>query len=145
MRAGLPCGDCPNAAALRREITELRDEVAEWERQSREAALGAVSDDVLMATRQRLGVTLTQARILHALMNRPGGVVRRGTLRDLGSADETEMKVVDVQVCRLRQNMERAGAPAAIETVWGVGFRLAAADVPALRAWLDGAAGEAAA
>lgn len=104
MRAGLPCGDCPNAAA-----------------------------------------TLTQARILHALMNRPGGVVRRETLLDLGSADETEVRAVDVQVGRLRQNMERAGAPVAIETVWGVGFRMAAVDVRTLQAWLAASTDEAAA
>ena len=66
----------------------------------------------LLAMRQ--GKTLTKESILNHLY---------------GGIDEPELKIVDVFICKLRKKLARAtGGKSYIETVWGRGYVLRAAD-----------------
>ena len=82
-----------------------------------------------------LGLTSgTQVRFLQTLYKRKGGAtkemlfqVRNGHLRN----DAGDLKTVDVQVCKLRDNLPKRDF---IATVWGVGYKLTDEG----RAWLEG-------
>lgn len=82
-----------------------------------------------LALAYRLGVALTQqeARVLGALMRHTRQPVTREALLgaivwDRGDADEPDIKIVDVYICKVRAKLRGKGV-GAIETVWGVGYR----------------------
>lgn len=105
---------------LREENEQLRFQVAEL--------LGATPGDVDETDVRVLKLTPTQ-RTLYLMLRKNTGkcVSREGLMVAIygGSPDdEPEMKIIDVFVCKLREKMRRFGSPYAIETVWGVGYRM---------------------
>lgn len=69
-------------------------------------------------------LTATEARVFGVLVNRvqpSKEAIMCGLYTDLG-ADEAEIKIVDVLICKLRKKVEPFGIR--IHTVWGQGYRL---------------------
>jgi two-component system phosphate regulon response regulator PhoB len=83
--------------------------------------------DILSVTFQgsRLSLGPTEFRLLHYLMRHPGRVHSRSQLLDKVWGDHVfiEERTVDVHIKRLRESLKKAGGM--IETVRGVGYRLA--------------------
>jgi DNA-binding response OmpR family regulator len=75
---------------------------------------------------QPLDLTRTEFDLLHLLLRNPGRAFSRSYLMDTvwGQAYVGGDRSVDNAVLRLRRKLGRVGE--AIETVWGVGYRLAA-------------------
>jgi DNA-binding response OmpR family regulator len=76
--------------------------------------------------RQRFEVTLTEFRLLDALVSRPGVVFSRERLLELGRADDSvvEPRLIDTYIRRLRRKIEQIDPSFAdIETVIGAGYR----------------------
>lgn len=73
----------------------------------------------------------TEFRLLHYLMSQPGRVHSRAQLLDRVWGDHVfiEERTVDVHILRLRQSLAAADAADLIETVRGVGYRLAGRQV----------------
>ena len=71
-----------------------------------------------------LELTPIELEILLALARRPGAAVSRAWLADnvLTGESENAIRTLDVHVSRLRKKLGRADL---VETVWGVGYRLA--------------------
>ncbi len=94
-------------------------------------ALGALRLDPatrrVHAGERELKVGPTEFRLLHYLMTHPERVHSRGTLLDRVWGDHVfiEERTVDVHVKRLREALAPGGCAAMIETVRGVGYRLA--------------------
>lgn len=84
---GLACSGCSTAAELRREITDLKAEIREWERQAREAPLGDLSETRIADVRARLGVAGQIARMLVAFLAHPGVLLTKERLLDAMAAD----------------------------------------------------------
>ena len=80
----------------------------------------------LETTSVTLRLTPTEFRILATIASRPGEVVRRRAVIAAGWPDGAIVadNTLDSFLSRLRTKLEAAGAPVAIETVRGVGFRL---------------------
>lgn len=74
-----------------------------------------------------LSLTPAQFRLLSALARRRGAVVERETLvaEVLGEHSESYDRAIDVQICRLRKRLARAGLDNLIAAIPGVGYRLA--------------------
>ncbi|MFO0641145.1 MAG: response regulator transcription factor [Polyangiaceae bacterium] len=91
----------------------------------------AVDPERLTATYggKELSLTLTEHRILEAFVRRPGRVLSRAKLLELGRGDDgvVDDRLVDTYVRRLRRKIE-AFDPSfeGIETVVGAGYRLRA-------------------
>jgi DNA-binding response OmpR family regulator len=64
--------------------------------------------------------------LLSALATEPQRVfTKEELLRDVwGYRSFTRTRTLDSHVCRLRQKLERAGAPGLVVNVWGVGYKL---------------------
>ncbi len=83
--------------------------------------------DPAMMTVSRSGDPVKPSRrefsILHALMDRPGQILSKGHLEDrlYGWQEDVESNTIEVHIHNLRQKL----GPATIETVRGVGYRLA--------------------
>ncbi|MCA9554526.1 MAG: response regulator transcription factor [Myxococcales bacterium] len=70
-----------------------------------------------------LDLTPTERALLTALARRRGAAVTRGALVDaLDAQHDGAERNLDVHISRLRKKL---GDPALVETVWGVGYRLA--------------------
>lgn len=73
-----------------------------------------------------LPLTPTEFRLLAHLAATPGRAVERAELLDAALPEgEAYDRAVDVHVANLRRKLRHAGAPEAIATVRGVGYRLA--------------------
>ena len=75
----------------------------------------------------RLGLTVTELRILRALARRPGHVKTRAQLLDEAYPDDAYVseRTVDSHIKRLRRKLGEADPGAdPIETVYGLGYRL---------------------
>lgn len=101
-------------------ITELEEEVAYLR-----SELGLVRDLAQigrLVTRLRIGKT--QANFLLALYNSRANPLNRYRLYDItrmhGLREEVDIKIVDIQVCKLRRQLGHD----VIETVRGLGYRL---------------------
>lgn len=76
------------------------------------------------------GLTRCQGAILSVLMKSKGQVVGREKLlaaviwAQRRQDDGPEIKVVDVQVCKIRQMLRKMGAPFSIRTVHRVGYMI---------------------
>ena len=72
-------------------------------------------------------MTAREFSLLHELMIRPGEVVRRTDLLEAvwDAHYDGLSNVVDVHVANLRRKLDLPGDPAPIETVRGVGYRIA--------------------
>ena len=76
---------------------------------------------------QNVKLTLTEFAILKLLMQNPKQVFSKNALLDrisLDTPDCTERSLKQ-HISNLRKKLQEAGAPDPIETVWGIGFRLA--------------------
>lgn len=75
-----------------------------------------------------LGLGATEFRMLeHFMRNKGIALTRDQLLAHLWDYDfEGSSNIVDVYVSQLRRKLKAAGAPALIETVWGVGYKLQA-------------------
>lgn len=75
-------------------------------------------------------LTGREYQIVEALMVRKGATLSKGALMDrlyCGMADEPDMKIVDVFVCKVRKKLAQVSpaAAAVLTTVWGRGYRIA--------------------
>lgn len=85
------------------------------------------------------GLTVQEGRLLGALVSRDVVTKDAGMAalyRDFGK-DEPDPKILDVFICKMRPKLRRAGVE--IETVWGVGYRIAAEGRQVVRAAMPGA------
>jgi two-component system cell cycle response regulator CtrA len=75
---------------------------------------------------QPIFLTGKEYAILELLVLRNGGVLSKDTILSnlYGGADEPEMKIVDVFVCKLRKKLSAAGAGSMLQTAWGRGYAL---------------------
>jgi two-component system, OmpR family, response regulator len=75
---------------------------------------------------REIALTPTEFRLLAALAEAPGAVVRRATLVAAGWPDGAVVNenTLDAYIARIRRKLRDAGAPEAIETVRGAGYRL---------------------
>jgi two-component system response regulator MprA len=80
----------------------------------------------LMHDGERVMLTPTEFRLLAALAARPGEVLRRATLVATGWPEGAIVhdNTLDAYLTRIRRKLREAGAPAAVETVRGVGYVL---------------------
>jgi hypothetical protein len=105
--------------SVRNENERLQEEVAHLRRE-----LGLVRDrSAETAFAARWGLTGTEAKVLSHLFQKKGGLATKESTMDAlysGSADEPEIKIVDVFICKMRKKI---GADR-IETSWGRGYRL---------------------
>ena len=74
----------------------------------------------------RVPLTPTEFRLLAALAAEPDQVVRRGALVAAGWPDGAIVNhnTLDAYLARIRRKLREASAPASIETLRGVGYRL---------------------
>lgn len=77
---------------------------------------------------REVSVSGTEYRLLCRLASEPGRVfTRQELLRDVwGYRSSSRTRTLDTHAHRLRTKLAAAGAPGALQTVWGVGFRLSA-------------------
>jgi two-component system, OmpR family, response regulator AdeR len=73
----------------------------------------------------RLEVTMTEYRILEALLRHPNRAFSRAELLEVALPDSDALeRVIDTHLGNLRKKLELVGLPNVIETVRGMGFRL---------------------
>lgn len=108
-------------AVLRR--TSSKPEEDEWIRQD-ELNINLTTYEVFV-NQTRVNLTPTEFKILAALAERPGRVYSRLQLMDLaiGEAFANYERSIDTHVSNLRKKLAEAGSAAAIETVYGIGYR----------------------
>nr|WP_216329643.1 response regulator transcription factor [Deinococcus aestuarii] len=74
----------------------------------------------------RLDVTMTEYRLLEHLLRHRGRVCSRAELLEVALPESDALeRVIDTHLWNLRRKLEEAGQPGLIQTVRGVGFRLA--------------------
>lgn len=81
---------------------------------------------------KNVALTKKEYEIANLLGVRRGAVLSKASFinHPYGGRDEPESKIVDVFVCKLRHKLEKAGLKgAAIETVWGQGYKLIETEV----------------
>jgi two-component system cell cycle response regulator CtrA len=72
----------------------------------------------------QVSLTRYEAKILVALIDRKGFVLTKEHLLDrLYSADEPDLKIIDVFICKLRKKLAAIHPQPLVETVWGRGYR----------------------
>jgi DNA-binding response OmpR family regulator len=134
---------------LRRRVAELEEELAAHEGAARddrhafaEAARLVRCRDAMRAlpAAHSRAFTLTHARVLLALVDRPGHVFSRDALFEvLGCDEEVQTKIVDVRMSAVRAALAAFGLHRSIETIWGVGYQLNADYAgPIKRIWGEG-------
>lgn len=113
-----------------RYIAELEEEVAFLKQ-----ALGAVISEHRVATlKSAFGLTRKEAEILLLLYERPRVLSKQAILSAIWGYDtEIEIKIVDVLMCKTRKKIGFS----AIETIWGMGYRLAPEGVQLVKEQLD--------
>lgn len=91
-------------------------------------------------------LTSKEGAIVATLLAHPEGCSKPQLLdalyAHLPNADEPEIKIIDVFICKARKKLKPYGLE--IETMWGAGYRFAAASIEALRNWGQPKADEAA-
>ena len=156
--------DCPTCLQNRRRVRDLEDELEEWRSQAKKpvsvsgpppiptslAVIMAVADTLRTAPIGRNRAGQSEARILLALLSRPGMTLARETVLSVARdgpgrkgagryGPDVMIKAVDVYVNRLRTSLRDLGQGEPITTVWGVGYTITREAAPALRAWVDAA------
>lgn len=132
---------CPRCQTLQAELAEAREELAAW----RSHHDGTVQEDQAVARLARwqaaLGLTLSQAMILIALVDRHGAPMSRPALnavlsRRPGADHDRDVAdtVVQAIVCRLRQQLVQQGLGRPIKTLHGLGYAVSVAEAAALKA-----------
>lgn len=80
-----------------------------------------------------LGLTTSRAKIFDLLLARRGQAVSRQALMDISvhrTDCEADIKIVDIQICKLRQALVGTEYEGMIELVYGIGYRLRPAAAP---------------
>ncbi len=82
---------------------------------------------------QPIRLTNREYAVLELLVLRKGNVVSKEAFLShlYGGMDEPEMKIIDVFVCKVRKKLQAAGVGHLLATIWGRGFILREAEVPA--------------
>jgi DNA-binding response OmpR family regulator len=77
-----------------------------------------------------IDLTATEFDLLVTMAREPGRVLTRAQLLDAvhGVAFESYERAIDAHIKNLRRKIDRPGAPSAIQTVYGVGYRFAESD-----------------
>ena len=98
-----------------------------------EYSLDHVQLSVRAPNQADLHLTKAQSQLLRTLLGIPGRTVSRDELlaKVLGDESDSFDRAIDVQVCRLRKRLELIGLARLIETVPGVGYRIAKFPPPA--------------
>jgi DNA-binding response OmpR family regulator len=115
-------------ARVRAVLRRTRDEAGET------LAAGPLAVDVAghaaTVAGRRVDLTPREFAILVALARHPGRVLSREALREraFGPSSEALDRTVDAHIVKLRRKLAAAGPAPAIETVFGVGYRLSAGD-----------------
>lgn len=106
-------------------------EAARWNRQ-------ANFDDKIANLTTVFGLTRTEARYLHALLD--GRVKSKEALLAAGhdDGDDVEIKIVDVYTHKLRKKLKTQLVD--IETIWGQGYRMAPEMIARVMVLVDGGA-----
>lgn len=120
--------------SLRKQVDELKGEVAEWQRLAQIAMTGA-DQDVMLRVFNPWGLTRKELGVLFAILRRPNGATRDQIMLALYTGEsidsQPEIKVIDVFVCKVRRKLaevadsQYALPRSAIETVWGTGYKIA--------------------
>lgn len=81
---------------------------------------------------RRFGLTASEARMFTALLRRPEmtkAQLHKNTQGHEGGThkDPTELKIVDVFICKLRKKLDKLPTPIIIDTIWGKGYALSSA------------------
>lgn len=123
------------AEVVEQENERLRDQIA-----ALEEALGLTRE---YAPTLGMNFTRTEGQMLSMMLAR-GYVQKEAFMSALyesrPDADDTpDVKIIDVMICKLRAKLKKLCA-AKIETKWGEGYFIPAADKPALRQALGEAA-----
>jgi two-component system response regulator AdeR len=86
-------------------------------------------DGVRMTARvhgRRVEFTVTEFRLVEHLALHPGRVFSRAELLEAATPDSNALeRVIDAHLKNLRRKLDEAGAPHLLQTVRGVGYRLA--------------------
>lgn len=82
---------------------------------------------------REIHLTAKEYLILEALALRCGHTFTKEQLFDhlYQGADQPEIKIVDVFICKVRHKLEPSGADQQLETIWGRGYRLVEAPTEA--------------
>ena len=114
---------CDNCARLQRQVRELKEEIAEYER-------GGPPPDKAEEYRLRYKLTPVGSRILARLVASSPNLVTNEQVHFEASANkDTGLNVPKVHMCVLRKALP-AGS---IQTVWGGGYRIPADKLEAIR------------
>lgn len=119
------------------EVETLREENA-WLKSQLAEVSGA---DKHVAVKLALGISGQGAKLLCAMLARPGKVATFNTLYTLALADEYGIveqdgprNILRVQLSRVKSRLRELGAPEkGVRSVWGVGYYV----TPELAAWVE--------
>jgi DNA-binding response OmpR family regulator len=117
-------------AALRAEVADLRETVRQYK--------ALLHPPLCLPACLRL--TPSEGRLLAALHAHKTGLSKEALHAALsgGIEADSDIKIVDVYVCKLRGKLARHGI--GIETIWSQGYRLSAAGRAALASLMEAAA-----
>ena len=105
---------CDNCVRLQRQVRELKEEIAEYER-------AGPPPDKAEEYRLRYKLTPVCSRILARLVAASPNIVTNDQIHFEASADkDTSLNVIKVHMCILR----KALPVGSINTVWGVGYHI---------------------
>ena len=112
--------------ALFRRIDMEHAGEAEKEERAYGDLLYSASRHAVFCGEEDLGLTELELAFLRFLLQHPEQSVSRETLLDAvwGFDRETETRVTDETVRRIRKKLRRAGSRVTVVTVWGYGYRL---------------------
>lgn len=137
----MSCSRCDRLAA---QIADLQLELEAWRGNARDDEARMRRLVRLSQWKADLGLTLAEAALVELLVKRKGRVV---TVEALGleashlpgcdpDADSQLSDLVKVRMCVIRRKLSARAIAVEIETIWGVGYRLKAADAALLEARL---------
>lgn len=132
--------DCPNCRKANLRVLELEGLMEEMRIASIPPDLFDLGREEVMAKwRKALGVTPMMCRIVARFCYRPGEMVSRSHLFDVMTRNEDAgAKMIDVQICRIRQRLKSLGLGNPISNQWGSGYTLSKEGAEAIMARVCG-------
>lgn len=124
---------------LRIENRELREELDEWRRRDRDSVGEALQSGRVGAMQEWGDFSANEARMLLGLYDASPKMLSKQRLHDMRqfNANDAQIKLVDVVICKIRQKLRRRGFFSAIETAWGSGYYMPAHAKAAIAASFD--------